>query len=214
MKRLIQFVSDNKKTIAITVLVMAIAYWYFFVYNRETRKAVMRAVGNTDESEELKPLPKNEFTLKYYKIAKKALDGSGIHPRTAITQAVLESSDDGLVANSNIALKAGNPFGIKGTYNGMYYQSTAVEWDAAKNTYVNVGATKWAKYPTAYDAFLGYRKFLSTNRYEKVRKATTPLQQFAELKAAGYATEPTYVKRLTDTYNSLIPYFEQAERNA
>ena len=165
-------------------------------------------------------MTKAEFLNKYYPLAVRACKGTGIFPQTLITQLIGESGYN----LSSLATKYNNFFGIKSgsAWKGKVVSMTTKEYRADGTPYTVKGTGKmyasraialqdgaasaslFRVYSSIEDGFKGYIAFLQANsRYKDVFKAQSPEQQFAELKKAGYATQPNYVQYLTSIYNGI-----------
>ena len=110
-----------------------------------------------------------------------------------LAQGLLESA----AGRSTLATEANNHFGIKcgGTWTGPY----VLRNDDAPNE-------KFRKYRSAHESFEDHSRFLQGRRYQGLfRLAITDYKGWAHgLKAAGYATSPTYAEsliRIIEMYN-------------
>ena len=110
-----------------------------------------------------------------------------------LAQGLLESN----AGRSTLATEANNHFGIKcgGSWTGPY----VLRNDDAPNE-------KFRKYRNAHDSFVDHSKFLQGKRYQRLfQLSVTDYKGWARgLKAAGYATSPTYAEsliRLIEMYN-------------
>jgi flagellum-specific peptidoglycan hydrolase FlgJ len=166
-----------------------------------------------------------ELIRQYYQDAVKATQGTKLFPDTLVSQLVLESG----YSLSKLARDANNYFGIKSgtTWTGRVISAPTIE-------YVNNQAVKvpgnWQIYPSraaaiqarqpaaslfrVYDnraaGFAGWVQFLYNNpRYSRagVFQAKTPVEQFAALARAGYATDPRYLDKLSAVYNKIKGFF-------
>lgn len=170
-------------------------------------------------------MTKQELLNKYYPLAVKATTGTGIFPQTLITQLIAESG----YKLSKLATDYNNFFGIKAgsMWSGKVVSMNVFEYTPAGQRYTVSGTGKlyankdaaikdgakaitlFRVYSDVTNGFRGWVNFLQSNqRYKKVFKANTPEQQFKELKAAGYATSPTYEQYLNSIYSgirSLLP---------
>ena len=101
----------------------------------------------------------------------------GVPESVTLGQAIYESG----LGKSNIANKANNWFGMKGSGNAGQYNGT------------------WAKYNSVYDSFDAYGKLLSKERYTKhTKNATTTAQYLQGVVDGGYCPDAGYV---TDVLN-------------
>ncbi|HBC29262.1 MAG TPA: N-acetylmuramoyl-L-alanine amidase [Prevotellaceae bacterium] len=110
-----------------------------------------------------------------------------------LAQGLLESN----AGRSTLATEANNHFGIKcgGSWTGPY----VLRDDDAPNE-------KFRKYPTTRDSYIDHSLFLQGRRYQSLFQLdATDYKGWARgLKAAGYATSPTYAEsliRLIEMYN-------------
>ncbi len=98
---------------------------------------------------------------------------------------------------SGLATKAHNLFGIKcgSKWKGKAYTAKTGEFLDGKNVTIT---DKFRAYDSYADSVIDRADFLSANRYVKagVLSATTPDAQIDAMKAAGYATDPSYVSKL------------------
>jgi len=166
--------------------------------------------------------------------AYKATLGTGLFPETLITQRIQES---GWSPIPNKLASVHNYHGIKadaGWTGKVISISTHEELSPGKRTlfsgtglvYKNraealaKGAhhqTLFRVFNTLEDGFRGWVQFLQKNsRYTKagVFTAKTPQEQFAALKAAGFATDSRYVQALTSVYNGLASSFAAWRKEA
>lgn len=102
-----------------------------------------------------------------------------------LAQGLLESN----AGRSRLATVANNHFGIKvgGSWTGPYI----IQSDDAPND-------RFRKYKSARDSYIDHSKFLQGKRYQGLyRLGSTDYKGWARgLKAAGYATSPTYAEAL------------------
>jgi len=156
---------------------------------------------------------RTEFIDQFGPYVKKITRGSGILPGTLITQAILESSGKyngkWVVGGSGLSRKANNFFGIKAgsSWKGATYEVKTDEYINGK--WITI-TDKFRKYPSPKESLKDYINFLSQNtRYAQVLRAKTVEDQFRALKAAGYATAPSYVQTLIDVYRPLKPQIDK-----
>ena len=101
----------------------------------------------------------------------------GVPESVTLGQAIYESG----LGKSNIANKANNWFGMKGSGTAGQYNGT------------------WAKYNSVYDSFDAYGELLSKDRYTKYTKnASTTAQYLQGIVDGGYCPDAGYV---TDVLN-------------
>jgi flagellum-specific peptidoglycan hydrolase FlgJ len=163
-----------------------------------------------------------------YSQAKAATAGTGLFPEVAVVQFILESG----YKLSTLAERANNFFGIKAnsSWKGRVYSGTTAEYIngqritvkglnqlfANRTTAIRAGANPvslFRAYDTPVEGWKGWVNFLQTNpRYARagVFTAKDPLEQFAALRRAGYATDPAYVEKLTKIYNTIKPALKTA----
>ena len=160
-----------------------------------------------------------------YKFATIATEGTKLFPATLVSQLLLESG----AALSQLARRAHNYFGIKAgtTWTGPVISMTTAEFiDGRRVTFrgtdkvypnraaaIRDGAnmqTLFRFYSSMTEGFKGWVDFLQKNtRYTRagVFTATNPVEQFAALARAGYATDPRYLAKLTAVYNRAKDFF-------
>lgn len=166
-----------------------------------------------------------EQIREFYKFATIATAGTNLFPATLVTQLLLESGPN----LSGLARRANNYFGIKaGTaWTGPVISMTTAEvlngrrevFNGTNKTYNNrrealaAGAhpqTLFRVYANTAEGFKGWVEFLQRNRRYTdagVFTARDPIEQFAALARAGYATDPRYLAKLTAVYNRAKQFF-------
>lgn len=115
----------------------------------------------------------------------------GILPSVTIAQAILESG----WGSSKLSTEANNLFGIKGDYNGSYYESPTKEYVNGK--YIDTTA-KFRKYPSFNESIEDHGDFLTADRYKGARWLTNYKEVTKALATAGYATDPNYASKLDE----------------
>jgi hypothetical protein len=123
------------------------------------------------------------FTKAFLPLAQQISAQTGLAPETILGQAGLESGWGKSTPGNNF-------FGIKGT--GGTYQTT--EFVNGQAQTVNASL---AGYQTSADSFAGFGNLMLTNRYSRVASAGDYPAQIQAIKAAGYATDPAYVPKVT-----------------
>ena len=122
---------------------------------------------------------------KYKDWAIEQMHQYGIPASITLAQGLLESN----AGRSRLATQANNHFGIKvgGSWNGPYI----IQADDRPND-------KFRKYKSARERYIDHSKFLQGKRYQGLyRLGKTDYKGWARgLKAAGYATSPTYADAL------------------
>lgn len=132
------------------------------------------------------------FIAKVGAMAAADMKKSGILASLTIAQAILESGwgKSGLTASAN------NLFGIKGEYNGQYYEANTQEWDGTK--YVTTKA-KFRKYPSWAESLADHSAlFNRLDRYKNLRGLTDYKLACQYVREDGYATDPKYTAKLVN----------------
>ena len=114
-------------------------------------------------------------------------------PSIVIAQAIVESN----WGHSQLYQEANNPFGIKGSYNGQTKSFPTNEYINGKEERINAN---FRVYPSLKAAILDHdevvaRQFLPANVTDYHRAATL-------LQRNGYATDPSYAKKLVNVINT------------
>lgn len=126
---------------------------------------------------------------------------SGIFPSVKIAQAILESS----WGKSELAQKANNLFGIKGTWDGNSYKVRTREEDAnGRSYYVNAD---FRKYPSVKESIEDHSDFFTstpwrTSNYQPVLNSKSYQEQARALQSSGYATDKQYANKLINLIES------------
>jgi LysM repeat protein len=145
------------------------------------------AVGlNQQPPDSSKKITYEAYIAQYSPIAIRHMQEYKIPASITLAQGLLESAS----GNSELARKANNHFGIK-CHNG-WEGETYLKDDDAKNDC-------FRKYKSAEESFADHALFLTTrSRYASLFElGTTDYKGWAHgLKAAGYATNPSYAERL------------------
>lgn len=135
--------------------------------------------------ETIAPIIKNEANKRGYKICS-----------TIIAQAILESG----YGKSLLASKYHNYFGMKC---GSHWKGKSVNLKT-KEEYngkvVNI-TDNFRVYDSMDSGVKGYFDFISTPRYEKLKKAKDYFEYANSIKECGYATSSSYVTSLTNLVN-------------
>jgi peptidoglycan hydrolase-like protein with peptidoglycan-binding domain len=138
-------------------------------------------------------LPKtgDAFLDKVAADAIKSQRATGVPASVTLAQALLESGR----GESGLAKKGNNFFGIKGTGPAGSVTMPTKEYEGGR--WITVDA-KFRKYNSPSESFTDHGNFLRKNpRYAPAFKHTDDAKQFAkEIHKAGYATDPTYAKKL------------------
>ena len=111
------------------------------------------------------------------------------YPSAIIAQAICESN----WGNSKLSSEFFNFFGMKcgSSWKGKYTDMRTKE-EYKKGTLTNISA-KFRAYDSIEEGIRGYFDFISTKRYENLKKATSAVNYIEMLKADGYATSSVYV---------------------
>tara|TARA_R110000751_G_scaffold78464_1_gene158265 strand:- start:439 stop:4875 length:4437 start_codon:yes stop_codon:yes gene_type:complete len=147
---------------------------------------------------------KKKFVMMVYENAK----ALGLkHPEWVASQAGAESRYGG----SKLSQNSNNLFGVKlrkGEEGAAKQYETKEQYDTGLET----EQANFREYDTIDAAVQGYDTFLRTGvndvgepRYDKALAAPTGSQYIKELKNAGYATDDSYVKLVTDVHNRYFP---------
>jgi hypothetical protein len=163
------------------------------------KPAVKPAKATKKHSKKMAP---KDFISKFGPIIKAASPGSGIFPSVTLAQAILETG----WGRSTVG-DANNMFGIKAKgshteyWQGESTTAKTTEYIKGKKGTYNLG---FRKYDSLEDSIKDHNLLLQKSRYKKAVAAKTPEDQAFEIKAAGYATDPRYAKKLVkliDNYN-------------
>ena len=142
-------------------------------------------------------MSRNEFIETIAPIIKKEASKRGYKICSAIiAQAILESG----YGKSLLASKYHNYFGMKC---GSYWKGKSVNLKT-KEEYsgkvVNI-TDNFRVYDNMESGVKGYFDFISTSRYEKLKKAKDYFEYAEFIKDCGYATSSSYVTSLTNLVN-------------
>lgn len=130
---------------------------------------------------------RKDYIAKYHQLAINEMQRTGIPASITLAQGILESD----CGNSDLAVGANNHFGIK--CHGWTGETAYHDDDRNHECF--------RKYDTAAESFVDHSDFLVTkSRYQSLfALERTDYKGWANgLKAAGYATDPNYAKRLID----------------
>lgn len=147
-----------------------------------------------------------ELTIpNVYKSAQTVYQDNPVMADLATAQAILESRLNG--SPSGLAKNYNNLFGIKGSGTAGSASMRTHEYGSQGKYYTNSG---FAKNATLSDSFLQHKNLMNKGiksnpaLYHKVLKAKSFEEAASALKAAGYATDPAYVKKLMQIYKNYI----------
>lgn len=143
-----------------------------------------------------KRMSRQDYIDKYKDWAIKEMQNSGIPASITLAQGILESD----CGNSELAVKANNHFGIK-CHSDWKGESMRHDDDKDQECF--------RKYDNASESFHDHTYFLVTkSRYQDLflLKSTDYKGWAKGLKAAGYATDPSYATRLIDIIEDMELY--------
>nr|WP_232842658.1 glucosaminidase domain-containing protein [Lactobacillus sp. HBUAS51381] len=155
-----------------------------------------RIAQTANSSTDNESAAQKKFITKMAKPAVRVYRQNGqVLPSIVIAQAILESS----WGTSQLFLQANNPFGVKGSYEGRTKSFLTNEY--VNNKKISVHAN-FRDYPTLTAAILDHDALLKRSYF---KQTVTDYQTAAKLlQENGYATDPSYAKKLTNliaTYN-------------
>lgn len=145
---------------------------------------------------------KQDFTNKYFPVAKAIGDKTKLSPFVILSQAYLESAG----GESLLSKKYNNFFGMK----------KSVQW-TGKTIALNTKEVKGGKtitikqdfkvYNSAMESFYNYAQLLTkTKRYldQGILKTTDPFLQAKAIVKGGYATDIKYLEKVTALINEFL----------
>lgn len=145
-----------------------------------------------------------EFIDKYGEMAFNTGKKYGIPYEAIIAQGALESAYGG----SKLTTEANNFFGIKAgsAWHGPIWTGGTSEQTSGGDSY-NITAS-FRAYPNAQAGFDGYGEFITSNgRYKNsLNYPGDPVQYITEIRKAGYATDVSYVSKLTRIIDQVTTY--------
>lgn len=156
-----------------------------------------------------------DFITKYGSYVAEITKNTGIYPGTLFCQAILESqgkiNGQMLVGGSGLARNAHNYFGIKASpgWNGKTYNAQTGEV-TKDGQHITISST-FRAYDSIEESMRDYINFLQVNpryRAHGVFNARNVPEQFAAIKAAGYATAQ-YTDLLNSIYKPLKSLIDQ-----
>ncbi|KMY31785.1 N-acetylmuramoyl-L-alanine amidase [Lysinibacillus xylanilyticus] len=119
----------------------------------------------------------------------------GVLPSITIAQAILESN----YGKSELAIKANNLFGIKGSYKGKSVKMQTMEYKNNKSYTIE---TEFRAYPDLKSAFIDHTKLIlegtswNEHQYYDVLAAANYQEAAHALKKNHYSTDPMYPDKL------------------
>ncbi|HJE87050.1 glucosaminidase domain-containing protein [Levilactobacillus brevis] len=158
----------------------------------QSQRIEQTATSSTDNES----AAQKKFIKKMAKPAVRVYRQNGqVLPSIVIAQAILESS----WGTSQLFLQANNPFGVKGSYEGRTKSFLTNEY--VNNKKISVHAN-FRDYPNLTAAILDHDALLKRSYF---KQTVTDYETAAKLlQENGYATDPSYAKKLTNliaTYN-------------
>lgn len=135
-------------------------------------------------------MSKQDFLSKVIPGAQKTYEKYGVFPSVVIAQAIHESGWGG----SRLARVGFNLFGVK--FPGAHDPSLKI----TRGSWATDDGGYYAYYQNWGDSIMDHGYFLKNNpRYTKygVFSAKTPFEQIKAIRAAGYASDPNYVSKVT-----------------
>ncbi len=119
----------------------------------------------------------------------------GVLPSITIAQAILESN----YGKSELAIKANNLFGLKGSYKGKSVKMQTMEYKNNKRYTIE---TEFRAYPDLKSAFIDHTKLIlegtswNKHQYYDVLAAANYQEAAHALKKNHYSTDPMYPEKL------------------
>lgn len=140
--------------------------------------------------------------------AKKAVSAFGLDPLALVAQAALETGWGQRMIKNTTGQNSFNLFGIKAN-NGWQGDTAVVDTLEYRQGVAQKEKARFRAYESPEQSLSDYIHFINNNsRYQDAVKSTTePGIYFAQLQAAGYATDPEYARKIMSVYQS--PAFEQ-----
>lgn len=174
-------------------------------------------------------LSKSDFVKRFWVPVNQVTKGTGIFPEVLMAQIALET---GWAASPHAQPTVNNFVGAKAgsSWTGKVISSTTKEnlgngmetFTGTGKIYANKAAalaagahpqTIFRVYPSEAAGLQGYVDVVKGNSNyaaKGVFTATSPTQQVQALKAAGYATDPDYVSKVTSIITGLKSYIQAA----
>jgi len=147
---------------------------------------IVNIVGNSAT------LQQREFAQLVLKMSYEAKETTGLPASIVAAQCILESGwGEHSIAN--------NYFGIKSDGTQPYVLSLTWEYDNNAKSYYRKVA-KFRKYDSLLESLIDYGNFIYENpRYAKaIADRLNPVRYIQEIWKAGYATSPSYVRKILD----------------
>jgi hypothetical protein len=144
--------------------------------------------------------PGDSWLQKLKSLAAQAFPENPTAQQVALTQAVLESGN----SPSKLA-QQNNVFGIK---QSPTVPGTGMPAMMPTNEFANGSMQsmpqQFATNNSLEDSFNQYKALMGNKRYAPVAQAQSPIEAFAALQKAGYATDPKYAQKLNSVYRTRI----------
>ncbi len=154
-----------------------------------------------------------DFITKTYLAAKEAEKITGVPAMVALLFAGLESGfGKHAPANNFFGIKTGSQWTGKKqllTTTEILPKPTGYKFPAVISVVPQKGKYKWTvkdnfrAYDTLQEAFIDYGKFVKGGRYKNAFNNTEPLKIVEAIYKSGYATDPTYMVKMTKLYSQL-----------
>ncbi len=174
-------------------------------YDKNAEQVTCQTSSGGFEGGGVPPANLIEFIDKYGQSAFNVGKQYGIPYEAILSQAALESGN----GKSRLTIEANNFFGIKAgpAWTGPVWTGNTLEEVGGGN--VNVVA-KFRAYPNAEEGFKGYGEFITVNpRYAKALQfPQDPAKYIAEIKAAGYATDSSYITKNQSLISQIQTYIK------
>jgi flagellar protein FlgJ len=186
-------------------------------YGEKTAAELNQNLGELDKTFQIKDYAKQvsaigmkvpaadspaSFVEQIAPYAKEAARELGVDPRVLIAQAALETGWGKHVIHDTRGDNSFNLFNIKADsrWQGDSVQVRTLEY---RNGLPKPEVASFRRYESFGQSFADYVDFLQSNpRYKEALKATdNPESYVQELQNAGYATDPSYAKKITDIFN-------------
>lgn len=144
----------------------------------------------------------DDFVTTLWPEAQKAAAELGVDPKMLLAQAALESGWGKSMPSTTSGQASHNLFGIKAnrSWEGQSIASSTLEYEGGKP--VRTRAV-FRSYDSYADSFRDYVQFLRSNpRYaDALQNADNPERFIAGLQKAGYATDPSYARKVLSIYH-------------
>jgi len=161
-------------------------------------------------------MTRTEFFAKYLKDATRAASGTKLFPSVVLSVAALESGN----GNSKLTREANNFFGFKAgsSWKGDVYTIDTIEYKTEPITGKKIQIIEKADfraYDLPVDSFADYVRLITTTpRYAKALQAKNAIDQVAEIREAGYATDPNYVNKVAAVMDTLKSWIDSVKKKA